>query len=187
MMYGYARVSTQDQNLEMQLRALKEFGCDEIYSDKISGTTSERPKLSELREILKDGDHLVVWKLDRLFRSTQHAINQMQEWLEEGIQFTCTSQNITTADESATGKLMRTMLIGFAEFERDLISERTRAGMAAAKASGKHVGRRKALGSAQIDDARRKIADGWSIAKTARFFKVSRGTLYNHGISIKTT
>ena len=178
MIYGYARVSTQDQDLELQLAALKEAGCEEIYADKISGTANERPELDNLRKILRPGDHVVVWKLDRLFRSTIDALTQIEAWSEVGIVFTCTTQGVTTSDDSPTGKLLRTVLMGFAEFERDLISERTKAGMAAAKANGTHVGRPKKVGKLQLEDAKEKIAHGWPIAKVARLLKVSRATLY---------
>ena len=183
MKYGYSRVSTADQDASLQLIALSAFGVDKIFSDAICGGTNHRPELDKLREALTGGDHVVVWKLDRLFRSTIDALTQIEDWSRRGILFTCTSQNITTADDSPTGKLMRTILFGFAEFERDLIRERTKAGMAAAKAQGKHMGRRKSLGDAQITDAKAKIADGWTVSKVARFFKVSRGTLYNHGVA----
>jgi len=163
MKYGYARVSTHEQDLDLQLMALKEFGCDEIFADKISGASYERPDLDRLRSKLRKGDHVVVWKLDRLFRSTQHALNQLDEWSGQGIVFTCTTQQaLSTADTSASAQLMRKIFMAFADFEKDLISERTKAGMAAAKAKGKHIGRRKVLGTAQIEDAKAKIALGWS-------------------------
>ncbi len=178
MKYGYARVSTTDQDASLQIDALQEHGCDEIFVDKISASTTERPELNEMCNQLHSGDTVVVWKLDRMFRSTIHALGQIEQWSEQGILFTCITQGITTADDSATGKLMRTVLLAFAEFERDLIIERTKAGMKAAKCRGVHVGRPRKLGEVQIEDARAKLVAGWNLSKVARFFKVSRATLY---------
>lgn len=180
MIYGYARVSTQDQDLALQIDALEQYGCDQIFTDTISGSVNARPQLDNLRAALSNGDHVVCWKLDRLFRSTIDALSQIEAWNSEGVNFTCITQQISTADDSATGKLMRTILMAFAEFERDLIRERTRAGMQAAKGRGIHVGRPKKLGIAQIKDARQKLDAGWTISQISRFFRVSRATLYRY-------
>ena len=178
MIYGYARVSTQDQDAGLQMIALAEFGCVQIFAETVSGSVNARPELDKLRNQLQTGDHVVCWKLDRLFRSTIDALTQIEEWSEKGILFTCITQGISTADDSATGKLMRTVLMALAEFERDLKKERTKAGMEAAKRRGVHVGRPRKLGTAQLADARAKLAEDWPVAKVARFFKVSRATLY---------
>ena len=106
-----------------------------------------------------------------MFRSTIHALGQIEERSEQGVLFTCTTRGISTADDSATGKLMRTILLGFAEFERDLIRERTKAGMKAAKCRGVHVGRPRKLGGAQLEDARAKLADGWNLSKGSPVFQ----------------
>ena len=138
MRYGYMRVSTQDQNLTLQKDALEGAECDVIYSDKISGKKTTRDGLDDLLAVLTEGDELVVWKLDRLGRSTVHLITLIDELASQGVVFKSLTENIDTG--SALGKMHLGLLSVFAEYERNLISERTRAGMAAAKAAGQVFG-----------------------------------------------
>jgi len=142
MRIGYARISTHDQNLNLQLDALKLSGCDKVYRDEgISGAKSKRPGLDKALKALKRGDHLIVWRLDRLGRSVRHLIELTTLFEAKGVAFTSLSDGIDTS--TASGKLFFHITSAFAEFERNLISERTKAGMAAAKARGVKLGRPK--------------------------------------------
>ncbi len=149
MNIGYARVSTEDQKLDLQIQALKEKGCTKIYSDHgISGQDFHRPGLEALTEVLRPGDTLMVWRLDRLGRSLMHLVKLVDEFGRRGIHFLSLCENIDTS--SSGGRLIFHMMAALAEFERSLISERTRAGMAAARNSGIHVGRRPILSDAEL-------------------------------------
>ena len=145
MLVGYARVSTNDQNLALQIDALKSAGCETIYEDEgFSGSKSKRPGLDRAMSRLKSGDTLVVWKLDRLGRSMKHLIQMTSRFERRGIQFRSISDAIDTSTPG--GKLYFHLMGAFTEFESSLISERTKAGMAAAKARGVKMGRpRKAV------------------------------------------
>lgn len=144
MLIGYARISTIDQNLDLQLDALARAGCEAIYRDEgISGAKAQRPGLSKALKRLQKGDSLVVWKLDRLGRSMRHLIELTTLFENKGIGFHSLSDAIDTS--TSGGKLYFHLMGAFAEFERDLISERTKAGMAAAKARGAQIGRPKKI------------------------------------------
>ncbi|PQA86033.1 recombinase family protein [Hyphococcus luteus] len=144
MLVGYARVSTIDQNLNLQLDALKRAGCATVYQDEgVSGAKAKRPGLSKALRRLKKGDVLVVWRLDRLGRSMRHLIELTTMFEAKGVGFRSLSDAIDTS--TATGKLFFHVTGAFAEFERNLISERTKAGMAAAKARGVKMGRPRKL------------------------------------------
>jgi len=174
---GYARVSTEEQNLDLQRRALEASGCELVFEDHgVSGAARQRPKLDKALGALKSGDVLVVWKLDRLGRSLSHLIDVVQTLGERGVGFRSLSESIDTT--TAGGRLVFHIMGALAEFERSLISERTRAGMAAAKQRGARVGRRPALTRAQAEHARALLAQGESPSAVARSFKVSRSTLY---------
>ena len=178
MLIGYARVSTDDQNLDLQRRALHAAGCAQIFEDQVSGAALARPGLSQAMKRAGAGDVLVVWKLDRLGRSLPHLIELLRELGSRGAGFRSLSENIDTT--TAGGRLIFHMMGALAEFERSLIAERTRAGIGAAKARGVHVGRRKALTSAQIAHARILIEGGESPSVVARSMRVGRSTLYRH-------
>lgn len=140
MLIGYARVSTIDQNLDLQLDALHRAGCERIFQDEgISGAKAKRPGLEETLKALKRGDHLIVWKLDRLGRSLRHLIDLITTFEEKGIGFTSISDGIDTT--TPIGKLFFHLSGAFAEYETNINSERTKAGMAAAKARGVKMGR----------------------------------------------
>ncbi|TDY16849.1 DNA invertase Pin-like site-specific DNA recombinase [Paraburkholderia sp. BL6665CI2N2] len=152
MRIGYARVSTDDQNLDLQIAALEKAACDRIYSDHgISGAEFKRPGLERALRAMKNGDTLVVWRLDRLGRSLSKLVDLVNRLGKKGMHFTCLSESIDTT--SSTGSFTFHMLAALAEFERRLIGERTRAGMAAARARGKHVGRRRAMTDDQCREA----------------------------------
>lgn len=137
---GYARVSTEDQNLDLQIDALVTAGCDEIYRDDgVSAAAKRRPGFEAAVANLQDGDALVVWKMDRAFRSLKDALETLEEFERRNLKFHCLTENIETS--TAMGKCFFQIIHAFAELERNLISERTKAGMIAAKARGIHVGR----------------------------------------------
>ena len=158
-MIGYARVSTAEQNLDLQLSALKAAGCSRIHTDHgICGADFERPGLSAAFDGLCPGDTLVVWRLDRLGRSLVDLIRLINDLGARQIEFRSLSEAIDTS--SSGGRLLFHLLAAMAEFERSLISERTRAGMAAARARGRRIGRRPAMTPAQRQAARSAIEDG---------------------------
>jgi DNA invertase Pin-like site-specific DNA recombinase len=138
---GYARVSTKDQNLEPQIEALEKEGCKKIFSEKISGRKEQRTELDKCLEYLRPGDTLVVYKLDRLGRTTKQLINLVGDLSEQGVNFKSLSNNIDTS--TPQGKFFFTIMAGFAEMEAELNRERTMAGLASARARGRKGGRPK--------------------------------------------
>lgn len=155
---GYVRVSDAEQTENLQLDSLKLAACDVIYGDHgVSGSIKYRKGLDELLASLTDGDTLVVWKLDRLGRSTIHLLQLLDDLRKRGVDFRAITQGIDTT--TAVGRMLYGQLAVFAEFEREQIRERTKAGMAAARKRGVHIGRPRKLTIAQIRSARAKIAD----------------------------
>lgn len=143
MKIGYARVSTRDQSLDLQLDALHRAGCEQVYTEIASGARTERPVLGELLTHLRAGDVLIVWKLDRLGRSLRHLVELVADLLGKGVGLQSLNDPIDTT--SAQGRLVFNIFASLAEFERDLIGERTQAGLSAARARGRHGGRPKGL------------------------------------------
>jgi DNA invertase Pin-like site-specific DNA recombinase len=178
MNYGCARVSTIDQNLDLQLNALKAVGCDVIEQERISGAKTARPVLDALLARLHSGDVLTVWRLYRLGRSLPHLNDVVESLRAKGVSFASLGESIDT--KSAGGRLVFHFMSALAEFERSLIIERTTAGLAAAKRRGTRLGRRPALLPAQVAHARQLIAGGESPGDVARRLDVSRSTLYKH-------
>ncbi|WP_336810157.1 recombinase family protein [Bosea sp. MMO-172] len=174
---GYARVSTEEQNLDLQLSALKQVGCVRIFTDQgISGLQAHRPGLDEAMAFLRPGHELVVWRLDRLGRSLINLINLIDDLGQRDIRFRSLNENIDTC--SSGGRLVFHIMAALAEFERSLISERTRAGMAAARAQGKHIGRPISLTEKDYIEARRLIEmDGWRVDDVAGHYGVHAQTL----------
>lgn len=142
MIYGYARVSTEDQKLNLQLDALKKAGCTKIFKEKVSAV-KERPELEKLLSLLQKGDSIVVWKLDRLGRSLRHLIDLIQSFEERNVRFLSLMDNINT--QTAQGRFIFNVFASLAEFEREIIRERTKAGLQAARARGRMGGRPKGL------------------------------------------
>lgn len=177
---GYARVSTDEQRLDLQINALERAGCDKIYADHgISGYRFSRGGLKSAMKSLKPGGTLVVWRLDRLGRSLSGLVQLMDQLGSRGIHFHSVTENIDTA--SSGGRLMFHMMAALAEFERSLISERTRAGMAAARARGCVVGRPRALDDQQVRDARYALRClGTPMARVAQDFGISARTLQRY-------
>jgi DNA invertase Pin-like site-specific DNA recombinase len=152
MKYGYARVSTVQQDLETQILALKKEGCDKIYSEKFTGTKTERPKFKQLLEQLNEGDTLVITKLDRFARSTVDAINTVKSLFERGVRVHIL--NMGLVENTPTGKLVFNVMSAFAEFERDMIIERTQEGKAIARQREDYrEGRPKKFSKKQIEHA----------------------------------
>lgn len=176
MFFGYARVSTGDQNLALQRDALTAAGCERIFTDTMTGTSTERPGLTKALAALSAGDTLIVWKLDRLGRSLAHLVQLVADLGGRGIGFRSLSDPIDT--ESASGRLVLHIMGALAEFERSLIVERTQAGLQAAKKRGRKLGRPTKLTAAQAGHARALLASGEDGRTVARSFGVARSTLY---------
>ena len=174
---GYARVSTQGQDLEQQRIALGQNGCQRIFEEKVSGAKRERPELSRLLDHLRPGDVLTVTRLDRLARSTTDLLHiaERLKRIDAGLRSLAEPWADTT---SPAGRMVLTIFAGIADFERSLIGERTSAGRAAAKAKGVRFGPKPALTQEQISHAQRLINDGQSVSDVARLLGVHRATLY---------
>lgn len=177
MKIGYARVSTEEQKMDLQMEALARAGCEKIFTDHgASGGSFEREGLEAAVASLQKGDVLVVWRLDRLGRSLSKLVELMDELGRRKIDFLSLNESIDTG--SSGGRLVFHMMAALAEFERSLISERTRAGMQAARQRGKHLGRRPSLSPDQVAEAILAIEqDGEYITDVARRFDVSRRSL----------
>ena len=179
MLIGYARVSTEDQNLDLQRDALNSAGCEHIFSDKLSGARDDRPGLAEALSHLRAGDCLVVWKLDRLGRTLRGLIDFVAKLRDRDIDFR-TLHGTTQIDTStAQGRIFFHVMAALAEMERDLIRERTNAGLAAARARGRNGGRPPKVTARQLDHARRLLADpNTTMIEVAASLKIDRSTLY---------
>ncbi|WP_423230767.1 recombinase family protein [Clostridium botulinum] len=179
MLIGYARVSTQDQNLELQKDALKKSGCGKIFTDIASGIKTERNGLKEALAYLREEDILVVWKLDRLGRSLKHLIEVVNDLSEKNIGFQSLQEDIDTT--TSGGKLIFHIFASLAEFERDIIRERTNAGLKAARARGRVGGRPKVMDSKKISMAKALHNDtNNSIKDICKTLNISRATLYRY-------
>ena len=176
MLIGYVRVSTNDQNTALQRNALDSAGCELIFEDKISGKTADRPGLKKLLRSLSEGDTLVVWKLDRLGRSMRHLVVLIEDLRQRGVNFRSLTDSIDTS--TPMGRFFFHVMGALAEMERELIVERTRAGLAAAREEGRKGGRRPKLSPAQWEQAGRLIAAGESRKTVALIFDVGVSTLY---------
>ncbi|MFP7307080.1 recombinase family protein, partial [Enterococcus faecalis] len=139
MIFGYARVSTNDQNLNMQIDALRNVQTDKIFKEKITGTRKDRPELAELLKVIRPGDTIIIYKLDRISRSTKHLIELTDLFEKKEVNFISIQDNIDTS--TSVGKFFFRTMANLAELERDIIVERTKTGLAAARARGRHGGR----------------------------------------------
>jgi DNA invertase Pin-like site-specific DNA recombinase len=176
MKIGYARVSTDEQNLDLQLQALAAAGCETVFEDQgLSGVTAARPGLRAALERAGEGDTLTVWRIDRLGRSTLHLLQILEQLRSRNVGFQSVMDGIDT--NTAAGRMVFSMVGAIAEFERNVISERTKAGMAAARRRGLHVGRPVKLAPQQLVYARRMIVAGESKAHVARSLGVDPATL----------
>jgi DNA invertase Pin-like site-specific DNA recombinase len=176
---GYARVSTADQNIALQLDALREAGVDRVFRDQgVSGSTSVRPGLDACLDHLLEGDVLTVWKLDRLGRNTQHVLSVVDGLMSRGVGFRSITEGLHT--DGAMGKAMLTIMAAFAQLERDTMIERTRAGLAAAAANGRKGGRPRKVDDAAAAKARSMREKGINATDIAKMLGVSRATVYRY-------
>jgi DNA invertase Pin-like site-specific DNA recombinase len=179
MRIGYARVSTGDQNLDLQLDELGEAGCEKIYEEQVSGAAKERPELQRCLEELRDGDTLVVWRLDLFGRSLKDLVSKMEALEEKGVDFVSLTEGIDTT--TAQGKLTFHIFGALAEFERELARERTMAGLKAARERGRVGGRPLALSEEDIPQVQAMMKDpGVSTSDICERFGISRATLYRY-------
>lgn len=180
-MFGYERVSKKDQNLHLQRDALIAAGCSEIFSEKMSRTlkSHERPELAALLKMLRPGDTLVVWKLDRLGGNLVDLVNLVDQLAQRGVHFRSLTESLDTS--TATGRMFVQLVAVFAEFERNRLVERTQAGLEAARARGRKGGRPKAMTPKQVREAKALLSDpDILVSDVCKHFGISRSTLYAH-------
>ena len=180
MKIGYARVSTGLQNLNLQEDRLNQYGCEKIFSDHISGSKSKRPGLDKAIEFARSGDTIVVWRLDRLGRNMEDLITLVNELNNRGVSFHSLEENITMDKSSSTGQLLFHLFAAFAEFERNLILERSSAGRIAARARGRYGGRPEKLNKQDLNLLKTLYDNGTPIKTIAEQWKVSRTTIYRY-------
>lgn len=176
--FGYARVSTKEQNLQMQIDALTKAGCIDIWEEKITGKKKERPVLNKLLETLRPGDRVIVYKLDRISRSTKHLIELMEIFEKKGVEFVSLKENIDTS--TPTGKFFFHIMASLSELERDILSERTKGGLEAARARGRKGGRPK-VNNKKLELAMKMYkSKDYSIKQIVEATGVSQATLYRY-------
>jgi len=176
MVIGYARVSTQDQNLDLQIEALTKAGCEKIFEDKTIGSRAERPGLDNLLGILREGDTIIVWKLDRLGRSVKNLVDLVGDLHKKGAQF----KSLTDAIDTGTtlGRFFFHIMASLAQMERELTVERTRAGLEVARQLGRKGGRKRQMTDSKIESAKKLLANGVPPRDVAKNLGVSVPTLY---------
>jgi DNA invertase Pin-like site-specific DNA recombinase len=179
MLIGYARISTHDQTLALQQDALEKAGCERIFTDTVSGTKEERKGFTEALSHLREGDTLVVWRLDRLGRSLRHLIDTVTELHEGGVGFKSLQENIDTT--TSGGKLVFHIFGALAEFEREIIRERTRAGLVSARSRGRAGGRPKALTPKDVQMLRSMASDkSLTVSDICNTLGIGRTTFYRY-------
>ena len=185
MHIGYARVSTQDQDLSLQYDALKQAQCDKIYEDKASGAHASRDGLTLALETVREGDCLVVWKLDRLGRNVKDLVAIVCDLEQRGVHFKSLTDQIDTATTS--GRFFFHVMASLAQMERDLTVERTRAGLEAARRQGRTGGRKRKMDDSKIAVAKRLLQDGIAPREVARSLEISIPTLISMAAGIPAT
>ena len=182
MKIGYPRVSTADQNFDLQFNALTDYGCTTIYHEKISGKNTDRPELKNLLATLRKGDQVVVWKLDRLGRSLRDLVDLVAVFNEKGVNFVSLHDHIDTT--TATGRFTFNIFASLAEFEREIIRERTKAGLVAARARGKKGGRPSGLSSEKLQLAMTALdlhdTGKYSILEISKRLQIPIATCYRY-------
>jgi len=173
---GYARVSTQDQRLDVQHEALTRSECEKTFDDTMSGRVADRPGLQRALDVLRDGDTLVVWKLDRLGRSVKQLVDLVSRFEEEGIHFVSLTDSIDTS--TPAGRFFFHVMASLAEMERELTVERTRAGLETARLRGRTGGRRRLMTESKVEAAKQLLATGRPSRDIASDLGVSIATLY---------
>jgi len=176
MNIGYARISTGDQRLDLQYEALQTAGCDKIYEDTISGMKQERQGLSMALEVLRSGDTLVIWKLDRLGRSVKQLVGLVGDLEKRGIQFKSLTESIDTS--TAAGRFFFHVMASLAQMEREMLVERTKAGLAAAKKAGRQSGRKRKMTDSKLESAKKLLKSKTPAKEIAKDLGVSIATLY---------
>jgi DNA invertase Pin-like site-specific DNA recombinase len=176
MLIGYARISTQDQNFDLQLEALNQAGCQKVFQDKMSGAQAERPGLTKALEMLRKDDTLVVWKLDRLGRNVKNLVDLVGKLATLGIHFRSLTDSIDTSTPS--GRFFFHVMASLAEMERELMIERTRAGLDVARQLGRKGGRKRKMTDSKIESAKKLLANGIPPRDVAKNLNVSVPTLY---------
>lgn len=176
MLIGYARVSKEDQDLSLQINALEQIKCDKIFKDKISGTKSSRPGLDEALSHLRAGDVFVVWKLDRLGRTVKGLVDLVLKLEKDGIQFKSITDNIDTS--TSAGRFFFHVMASLAQMERELICERTKAGLEAARKLGRVGGRKRKMTENKVKAAKNLFAQGMLPKDVAQNLEISIPTLY---------
>ena len=178
-LYGYARCSLSSQSVASQVTQLKQAGCQRIFTDEgVSGVKSERPGYQELLSALKSGDTVIVYKLDRLARSTKDLLSKIDHLTQIGVRFQSITEHIDL--DTAAGELLLHLLGSFASFERSLLVERTKAGINSARLAGKQIGRPPALNQKEVMRVRRLIKSGEPVSQIAQTMGVGRSTLYRY-------
>ncbi len=179
MLIGYARVSTSDQNLDLQTDALEAAGVDRVFTDTASGARADRPGLANALGFAREGDTVVVWRLDRFGRSLKDLVTRVDELRERGVGFRSLMEGIDTT--TSTGRLVLHVFGALAEFERELIRERTKAGLESARARGRKGGRPPAMNLRQVKQAAALLSDpDAAVSDVCATFDVSRSTLYRY-------
>ena len=176
MLIGYARVSTEEQSLDLQVDALQQVGCKQVFTDKISGSKTDRPGLSEALSLLREGDVLVIWKLDRLGRSVKALVDFVEQLEKREVQFRSLTDGIDTT--TPAGRFFFHVMASLAQMERELIVERTQAGLAAARKRGSKMGRKRQMTESKIKSAKKLLAEGTPPKEVAKDLGVSVPTLY---------
>ena len=176
MKFGYARVSTDDQELARQIDALNNYGVDKIYKEKITGTKAKRPELDKLKNALREGDEVIIESLSRLGRSTKDLLNLIEEWNNQGVKLVSLKESIDTT--TPTGKLLTTVLSAISQFERDITVQRTNEGLQAARARGRKGGRPKASSTKVEKAVKLYHAQTHSIKEIIVICGISQATLY---------
>lgn len=180
MNIGYARVSTGLQNLDLQKDSLGKYGCEKIFTDHMSGSKKDRPGLKSAIEFSRPGDAIVVWRLDRLGRNMEDLISIVNTLNDKGVSFHSLQENITMDKSSSTGQLMFHLFAAFAEFERNLILERSAAGRVAARARGRLGGRPEKFTEKDIEQLKTLVDNGMPIKNIAESWGISRTTVYRY-------
>lgn len=183
MLIGYARVSTTEQNLDLQIDALTLAGCEKLFSDTMSGSKDKRPGLEQALSHLRQDDVLVVWRLDRLGRSLNHLVTTVDELSTNGIQFKSLIEGIDTS--TSIGKLHLGIFGSLAEFERNLIRERTLAGLAAARARGRIGGRPRKYSEKLLKYAYEQVQNGDSVKDVCKGLDINRNAYFRYTSQLK--
>mgnify|MGYP001549365467 CR=1 FL=1 len=185
MLIGYARVSTSDQELRLQKDALQKAGCERVFEEQMTGSRADRPGLQQALSHLRAGDTLAVWKLDRVGRSMGHLVEFVTKLEEQGIQFRSLTESIDTT--SPMGTFFFHIMAALAQMERDLIAERTRAGLEAARARGRQGGRPRKIDNEKLGHIRELLKQGKQVQEIARLLGVDRSTIYRRLKALDTS